>query len=47
MEDLLNALNNLTPVIAVGSMAVFMTLKRWLPYWSAFADLENRRSGRC
>jgi sterol desaturase/sphingolipid hydroxylase (fatty acid hydroxylase superfamily) len=33
MEQLLDSLNNLTPVIAVGSLAIFMTLERWLPYF--------------
>ena len=33
MEDLLRSLNNLTPVIAIGSLATFMTLERWLPYF--------------
>jgi hypothetical protein len=33
MEDLLNSLNNLTPVILIGSLALFMTLERWLPYF--------------
>ena len=32
MENLLQWLNSLTPVIAIGSMTVFMTLERWLPY---------------
>ena len=31
MEDLLKSLNNLTPVIAIGSLTIFMTLERWLP----------------
>ena len=33
MEDLLQLANNLTPVIAIGSLAIFMTLERWLPYF--------------
>jgi branched-subunit amino acid transport protein AzlD len=43
MEGLLNALNNLTPVIAVGSMAVFMTLERWLPYFELGAGRGRQR----
>ena len=31
MEDLLKSLNNLTPVSAIGSLTIFMTLERWLP----------------
>ena len=33
MEDLLRSLNNLTPVIAIVSLATFMTLERLLPYF--------------
>jgi hypothetical protein len=33
MEQLLDSLNDLTPVVAVGSLAIFMTLERWLPYF--------------
>jgi sterol desaturase/sphingolipid hydroxylase (fatty acid hydroxylase superfamily) len=33
MEDVLRSLNDLTPVIAVGSLTLFMTLERWLPYF--------------
>jgi len=32
MEDLLVLLNNLIPVVAIGGLALFMTLERWLPY---------------
>jgi hypothetical protein len=43
MEDLLNGLNNLTPVIAVGSIAIFMTLERWLPYFEHGAGRGPQR----
>jgi sterol desaturase/sphingolipid hydroxylase (fatty acid hydroxylase superfamily) len=43
MEDLLNRLNNLTPVIAVGSMTIFMTLERWLPYFEQGAGRGRQR----
>ena len=33
MKDALDTLNNLIPVIAVLSMATFMTLERWMPYF--------------
>jgi sterol desaturase/sphingolipid hydroxylase (fatty acid hydroxylase superfamily) len=43
MENLLNWLNNLTPVIAVGSMTLFMTLERWLPYFEHGAGRGRQR----
>ena len=36
MEDLLQSLNNLMLVIAIGSMTVFMMLERWLPVLRAW-----------
>jgi len=33
MSTLFSTLNNLTPVLAILSMATFMTLERWLPYF--------------
>ena len=43
MEDLLNSLNNLTPVIAIGSLTIFMTLERWLPYFEHGAGRGRQR----
>lgn len=33
MEKLLDTLNNLTPVLIIGSLAIFMTLEKYLPYF--------------
>jgi sterol desaturase/sphingolipid hydroxylase (fatty acid hydroxylase superfamily) len=33
MSDVLQRLNDLTPVIAIGSLTLFMTIERWLPYF--------------
>jgi sterol desaturase/sphingolipid hydroxylase (fatty acid hydroxylase superfamily) len=43
MEDLLRSLNDLTPVIAIGSLAIFMTIERWLPYFEHAADRGRQR----
>src|SRR5262245_57570415 len=43
MQGLLNSLNNLTPVVAVASMAIFMTLERLLPYFEHGAGRGRQR----
>lgn len=43
MEDLFQSLNDLTPVIAIGSLATFMTLERWLPYFEHGAGRGPQR----
>lgn len=43
MDDFLNSLNDLTPVIAVGSLAIFTTLERWLPYFEHGAGRGRQR----
>jgi sterol desaturase/sphingolipid hydroxylase (fatty acid hydroxylase superfamily) len=43
MEGLLRSLNDLTPVIAIGSLAIFMTLERWLPYFEHGAGRGRQR----
>ena len=43
MEGLLKSLNDLTPVIAIGSLTIFMTLERWLPYFEHGAGRGRQR----
>lgn len=33
MEKVLETLNNLTPVLIIGSLALFMTVEKYLPYF--------------
>lgn len=43
MENFLQSANNLTPVIAIASMTIFMTLERWLPYFEHGAGRGRQR----
>ena len=43
MEGLLKSLNDLTPVIAIGDLTIFMTPERWLPYFEHGAGRGRQR----
>jgi len=43
MNDMLETLNNLVPVIAILGMATFMTLERWMPYFAHGASRGKQR----
>src|ERR1044071_320403 len=43
MDDAVQTLNNLIPVLAIGGLALFMTLERWLPYFEHGADRGRQR----
>ena len=43
MDDLLQRLNDLTPVFAIGGLALFLTLERWMPYFEHSSDRPRQR----
>jgi sterol desaturase/sphingolipid hydroxylase (fatty acid hydroxylase superfamily) len=40
---MLDILNNLTPVLVIGGLALFMTLERWTPYFQHSAGRSRQR----
>ena len=43
MQQRLETLNNLIPVLAIGSLALFMTLEVWIPYFKHGAGRGRQR----
>ena len=43
MDDLLQLLNNLFPVVAIGGLALCMTLERWHPYFEHAPERGRQR----
>ncbi|HTG73311.1 MAG TPA: hypothetical protein VMB70_06060, partial [Terriglobia bacterium] len=43
MKDVLDTLNNLTPVIIIAGLSFFMTLETWRPYFKHSAGRGRQR----